>query len=58
MKIITIGGVTVLLHASKVDPITAKYFNRQSFLNQARAWFLRIVSVRMYACVCVRPRGY
>ena len=38
-------------------------------LNQARAglwpartWFLRIVSVRMYACVCVcvcvRPRGY
>ena len=23
------------------------------FLNQARAWFLRIVSVRMYACVCV-----
>ena len=23
------------------------------FLKQARAWFLRIVSVRMYACVCV-----
>ena len=34
------------------------------FLNQARAWFLKITSVRMYACVCVyvclcvRPRGH
>ena len=23
------------------------------FLNQARAWFLKITSVRMYVCVCV-----
>ena len=25
----------------------------KSFLNQARAWFLKITSVRMYVCVCV-----
>ena len=30
-KIIAIGWVTVLLQASKVDPLTTKYFNRQSF---------------------------
>ena len=34
-----------------------------AFLNQARAWFLkvepvRIVSMCVYVCVCVRPRGY
>ena len=37
-----------------------------TFLNQARAWFLKITSVRMYVCVsvcvcvcvCVRPRGH
>ena len=31
------------------------------FLNQARAWFLKIDPVRivcMRACVCVRARGY
>ena len=33
------------------------------FLNQARAWFLRIallvcVCVCVDVCVCVRPRGY
>ena len=32
------------------------------FLNQARAWFLEIdpvwMSVCVFACVCVRPRGY
>ena len=28
-KIIEIGRVTVLLQASKVDPLTAKYFNWQ-----------------------------
>ena len=25
----------------------------KALLNQARAWFLEIISVRMYACVCV-----
>ena len=33
-----------------------------TFLNQARAWFLRIASVRelqyVCVCVCVCPRGY
>ena len=36
-----------------------------SFLNQARAWFLRIdpvrivgMRVRVRVCVCVRARGY
>ena len=31
------------------------------FLNQARAWFLKIDPVQivcMCMCVCVRPRGY
>ena len=35
------------------------------FLNQARAghrpahaWFLKITSVRMYVCLCVRPQGH
>ena len=36
----------------------------QDLLNQARAgrparaWFLKITLVRMYVCVCVRPRGH
>ena len=41
-------------------PVIAKFkFNRQQqckfgmFLNQAHAWFLEIVSVRMSVCVCV-----
>ena len=25
------------------------------FLNQARAWFLKITSVQMYVCVCPPP---
>ena len=29
------------------------------FLNQARALFLEIIfTARVYACVCVHPRGY
>ena len=27
------------------------------FLNQARAWFLKITSVRMCVCVCVSAPG-
>ena len=39
-------------------------FNEAFLLNQARTWFLEIVSVRtsvcvcVCVCVCVRPRGY
>ena len=40
-------------------------FFHTKYLNQARAWFLKIYSmqiVSMYVCVCVcvyvRPRGY
>ena len=38
--------------------LNVKECKRCVFLNQVRAgaWFLRIVPVRMYACV--RPRGY
>ena len=47
--------------------IPTSLLNSNLFLNQAhasqrlaRAWFLEITSVRMYACVCVgvRPRGH
>ena len=42
--------------------LTISVFCAEALLNQARAWFLEITSVRMYACVCVclcvRPRGY
>ena len=36
--------------------ITAVPMRLSQFLNQARAWFLKITSVWMYVCVC--PQGH
>ena len=46
----------VKLYNYKHFPFNKKY-SSVTFLNQARAWFLKITSVRMCVCVCVRPRA-
>ena len=41
--------------------ICSKFLNQACVgLRPARAWFLRIASVRelQYVCLCVHPRGY
>ena len=52
------ASLYILLNRFKVD--TKAFFMPseagRAFLNQARAWFLRIASVRerLYVCVCLR----
>ena len=55
-----LGFASGLCNNKDITLILGYNYNTLSdgFLNQARTWFLKITSVRICVCVCVRPPGY
>ena len=66
LRLVDIQGTSYLHSPYKRPPSINNIFKLVSFLNQARAWFLKIAFVRevsmcvwmcVCGCVCVRPQA-